>query len=212
MFGKIYTNGKMDIVVTRINQKAPLSWRLKNMIRWGYIQGWLSVLIAHVISRYLAITSVVAQLSIKIIRSDGIVVDYGVVSRRVVTTAGVGYIVDAFQGLVEPENMRYHGLGTGSTAEDASDTALVTELTTEYTGNVRATGTLTEGASANIFRTVGTNTLDETPGAALREHGLFSQAAPGGGVLLDRSVFAAITLSDGDSIQTTYDVTFTAGS
>lgn len=137
----------------------------------------------------------------------------GLASFRVVTTAGVGYIVDAFQNSVELEDMKYHGIGTGSTAENVSDTALVTELTTEYNPNsTRATGTLTEGASANIFRTIGTNTLDGTPGAALREHGLFSNAAVASGVLLDRTVFADITLSSGDSLQSTYDHTQTAGS
>lgn len=136
----------------------------------------------------------------------------GLASFRVVTIAGVIFIVDAFQNSAELENLKYHALGTGSTAEAAGDTALVTELTTEYTGNVRATGTTTEGASANIYRTVGTNTLDGTPGAALREHGIFDQAATGGGVLLDRTVYGAITLSSGDSLQSTYDHTQTAGS
>jgi hypothetical protein len=134
----------------------------------------------------------------------------GLASFRVVTDVGVAYIVDSWQNSVELENQKYHGLGTGSTAEAAGDTALVTELTTEYTGNVRATGTTTEGASANIFRTVATNTLDGTPGAALREHGIFSASTVG--VLLDRTVFAAITLSSGDSLQSTYDHTQTAGS
>lgn len=135
--------------------------------------------------------------------------DYGVVSRKVVTTVGVGYIVDAFQNLVELENMKYHGLGTGSTAEAAADTALVTELTTEYTGNVRATGTTAE-TSATVYSTVATNTLDSgTP--VLREHGVFS--ASSAGVLLDRSVFAAITLDGtvGDSLQTSYSFTLSAG-
>lgn len=134
----------------------------------------------------------------------------GLAGTRVVTTVGVGYIVDAFQNAVELENMKFHSLGTGSTAEDVGDTALVTELTTEYTGNVRATGTTTEGASANIYRTVATNTLDGTPGAALREHGIHS--ASSAGVLLDRTVFAAITLSSGDGLQSTYDHTQVAGS
>lgn len=136
----------------------------------------------------------------------------GVVSRKLVTDNGVAFIVDAFQNSVELENMKFHGLGTGSTAENAADSALVTELTTEYTGNVRATGSTTEGATANIYRTVGTNTLDSgTP--ALREHGIFSQAATGGGVLLDRSVFAAINLDGtaGDGLQSTYDLTLSSG-
>jgi hypothetical protein len=105
--------------------------------------------------------------------------------------------------------MKYHGLGTGSTAEANGDTALVTELTTEYNPNsTRATGTTTE-ASATVFESVATNTLDGTPGAALREHGLFS--ASSAGVLWDRTVFAAITLSSGDGLQSTYDMTASAG-
>ena len=148
--------------------------------------------------------------------------DYGIIFKRqrlglaglkVVTTAGVNFLVDALQGSVEPEILKYHGIGTGSTAEAVGDTALVTELTTEYNpDSTRATGSLTEGASANIFRTVGTNTLDGTPGAALREHGIFSQAATGGGTLLDRTVYGAITLSAGDGLQSTYDFTISAGS
>lgn len=135
----------------------------------------------------------------------------GLGSTRVVTTVGVNFIVDAFQNIVELELMKFHGLGTGSTAEAAGDTALVTELTTEYNPNsTRATGTMTEGASANIYRTVGTNTLDGTPGAALREHGIFS--ADAAGVLLDRSVYGAITLTSGDGLQSTYDHTQVAGS
>lgn len=147
-------------------------------------------------------------------RGNGEVLPLGLASLRVVTTAGVGYIVDAFQNIVEPENMKFHGYGTGSTAEASADTALVTELTTEYNPNsTRPTGTTVEGASGNIYRTVATLTPDSgTP--VLREHGIFSQAATGGGVLLDRTVFAAVTLdsSAGDSLQTTYELTFTAGS
>ena len=167
---------------------------------------------AEIVDAMKSVLVMESQLSIKVIRRHGldlpIIEDHGIVSRKVVTDVGVGYIVDAFQNSVELENMKYHGLGTGSTAENQTDTALVTELTTEYTGNVRATGTTTEGASANIYRTVATNTLDGTPGAALREHGIFSASTVG--VLFDRSVFAAITLSSGDSLQSTYDATFSA--
>ena len=140
----------------------------------------------------------------------GEVTNYGLASLRVVTDAGVDYIVDAFQNIVELEIMNFHALGTGVTAENQTDTALVTELTTEYTGDVRATGTTVEGASSNIYRTVATNTLDGTPGAALREHGVMNQAATGGGVLLDRTLFSAITLNSGDALQSTYELTVTA--
>lgn len=142
----------------------------------------------------------------------GEVVNYGLLSTRVVTTVGVNFLVDAFQNLVELENLKFHGYGTGGAAEAAANTALTTELTTQYaTDNVRPTGTTTEGASANIYRTVATLSPDAS--VAITEHGIFDQAAVGGGVLWDRSLFSVINLvGSADSLQTTYDCTFPAGS
>jgi hypothetical protein len=140
-----------------------------------------------------------------------LVENYGVVSRKVVTTAGVNFLVDAFQGTVEPELFRYHGIGTDATAEAVGQTGLLAELTTEYNpNNVRATGNLAEGASANIFHTEGTNTIDAN-GIVLREHGVFSDVDRGEGTLLDRSVFAAITLDSGDALLSKYELTVSAG-
>lgn len=142
---------------------------------------------------------------------DGKVTDYGLVSCRVVTTAGVLYIVDAFQNLVEAENMKYHGVGTGAAAEAVGNTALTTELTTQYSAsNTRPTGTLGEqSGNANVYETTATVTVSAA--VAITEHGIFSQAATGGGTLLDRSVFAAVNLASGESLQCTYDLTFPAG-
>ena len=157
-----------------------------------------------------------SSLAVVVFRRGGVtggpilaVEDYGIVSRKVITTAGVGYLVDAWQNSVELENMKFHGLGTDDTAENVADTTLGTELTTEYTGNVRATGSTTEGASANIFRTVGTNTLDGTPGADIEEHGVFS--ASSSGVLWDRSLTGGQALVSGDGLQSQYDLTASAG-
>lgn len=137
--------------------------------------------------------------------------NFGLASLRVVTDTGVAFIVDSGQNLTEMENLKFHGLGTGGAAEAAANTALTTELTTQYNpDNTRATGSTTE-AAANIYRTVGTNTIDVAGPVAITEHGVFSQAATGGGVLLDRSLFAANNLVNGDSLQTTYDLTLTSG-
>lgn len=142
-------------------------------------------------------------------RANGEVLDLGVISCRVVTDTGVAFIVDAFQNTTELENMKFHGFGTGSTAEAAANTALVTELTTQYaTDNTRPTGTTTEGATANIYRTVATLSPDAS--VAITEHGIFS--ATSAGVMLDRSVFSAINIGSGDSLQMTYDLTLTSGS
>jgi hypothetical protein len=136
--------------------------------------------------------------------------DYGVVGCRVITNVGVNYLAACFDNTNEPENLKFHGIGTGSTAENVTDTALVTELTTEYNpDNTRTTGVNTH--STNTFTSTGTNTLDATPGAALREHGVFDVATRGSGNLWDRTVYAAITINSGDGLQTAYTGTLTAG-
>lgn len=163
------------------------------------------------VARRLGLATMYGTLYATLLRSDSTRLDLGLASMRVVTTAGVNFLVDALQGSVEPEILRYHGVGTGTNAEASGDTALQTESTTIITvDSTRATGTLTEGASANIFRTVGTVSFDGS--GAITEHGVFSQAATGGGTLLDRSVFSAINVISGDSIVFTYDFTLAAGS
>lgn len=142
-------------------------------------------------------------------RADGDL-DLGLISARVVTTAGVNFIVSAFQNLNELELMRYHGIGTGAAAEATSDTALGTEATTQYTtSSVRPTGSLAQGASANIFETVATVSVKAA--IAVTEHGIFTQAAVPGGTLLDRSVFAVVNLASGEALSFTYDLTLPAG-
>lgn len=207
---KTHTRGTVTARVIKNKRRAPLGWRIKNAARWGFIKGVLAKHIITPLASAFGLLSAIAELSVVVKRADGSRVDYGTVCYRVITDAGVAYLVDAWQNSVELENMKYHGCGTGATAEDASDTALGTESTTALDpDSTRATGTLAEGATANIFSSVGTLSFDA--GAAVTEHGLFSQAATGGGTLFDRSVFSAINVEDGDSIQFTYQVTFTSG-
>lgn len=173
-----------------------LLWKLSNIP--NLLRGAPAILVGALTG----FTVPIGRLYATVLRADGGRVDLGLISTRVVTTAGVNYLVDALQGTVEPENMKYHGMGTGNTAEASGDTALVTEVES------RATGSQTEGASANIYRTVGTITA--TQARAVVEHGIFS--ASSAGTLLDRSVFSVINLALGDSIQFTYDLTLPAGS
>lgn len=150
------------------------------------------------------------QVWLRWLRADGDEIDLGLVSNRVVTTAGVNYIVGAFTSANNLGLFKFHALGTGTAGEVIGDTALGTELTTQYNpDNTRATGTTTVGASNNIYRTVATNTVDAA--AAVTEHGILTQAATGGGTLLDRSVFSAVNLANGDSLQSTYELTLASG-
>jgi len=136
-------------------------------------------------------------------------IDYGVVSRKVITDAGAAAIVNGFRNTFEIELFNYHGLGTGGGAEAAANTALTTELTTQYsTDNTRPTGTQSAPA-ANQYQSVATITVDAN--VSITEHGLFSQAAVPGGTLWDRSAFTALALNSGDSIIATYIATITAG-
>lgn len=145
-------------------------------------------------------------------RPDGRIDDYGLVSKRVVTDAGAQFIADVFRNTVEPETMKYHGIGTGTTAESAAQTALVTELTTQYaTDNTRATGTLATGATNNIFRSIATNTVDAN-GLVIAEHSLFTQAAVPGGVMLDRSLMSpTVGLNSGDGLQNQFELSIVSG-
>jgi hypothetical protein len=184
------------------------TWRLRNIPNL-----WRGVRRVKMAKR-LGIPTYYGALFITKIRGDGEVIPYGLASMRVVTTVGVGYIVDAFQNIVEAEDQHFHAYGTGSTAENVADTDMVTEMTTQYaTDNIRPTGTTTEGASANIYRTVATFSPNAGGTIAVVEHGIFSDADVGQGVLLDRSVFAAVNVvASADSLQTTYELTFPAGS
>jgi hypothetical protein len=145
-----------------------------------------------------------AKLFANVIRRDGKIENLGLVSEKMVTTVFVNYLVDSLQNsTTSPMDVfKYHDAGTGVGDEAVGNTTLGTPW-----GGARVTGTQVEGASANIFRTVGTITFNNT--FAITEHGVFSAATSG--TLMDRSKFAAINVDNGVSIQFTYELTCTAG-
>ena len=152
----------------------------------------------------------VSRLHATVLRADGRVEPLGLISTKLITDAGVAFLVDDWDNNAQDlTTMNFHGCGTGVAAESATDTALGTESTTALNpDNTRATGTRSQPA-ANQYRTVGTLSFDAT--AAVTEHGVLSQSATGGGTLWDRSVFTAINVVSGDSIQFTYTCTVSAG-
>jgi hypothetical protein len=182
-------------------------WRRAN--RTHLARGLRRVLLA----RTLRLPHFYGALFLTVIRADGRVENLGLASLRLVTTTGVRFICDDFNASsTDVSNMKFHGIGTGAVAEAVGDTALGTEITTQYsTDNTRPTGTQ---ASATVstnatYTTVGTITVDAT--VAATEHGILSQAATGGGTLLDRSVFSVVNLASGDSLQATYVLTINSG-
>ena len=139
-----------------------------------------------------------SELSAVVIR-DGVRENLGVICRKKVTDAFVEYIVDNL--IAEATafgDFKFHDSGIGTTAEDKTQTALVTPW-----GGARTTGSQIEGASAHIYKSVATTTYNATK--AITEHGLFNIAAAG--IMMDRHNFAAINVVDTNQIEWTYNLT-----
>ena len=191
----------------------PEDMPLKYKARTAYLEAKLRArLAAKGFTRGLKGTGIfgVGRLHATVIRKDGTIEHLGLISTKLITDAGVAFLVDDWDNNGQDiTTMNFHGCGTGTNAENVTDTALQTESTTALNpDNTRATGTRSQPA-ANQYRTVGTLTFDNT--AAITEHGIFSQSATGGGTLWDRSVFSAINVVSADSIQFTYTCTVSSG-
>lgn len=172
-----------------------LLWRLRNL--HNLLRGWRVP-----IALMLKIPTVFGMLHATLVRKDGTRIRLGLVSLRVVTTAFVDLMVD--QLIAESSvwgDFKYHDSGVGTTPAAVGDVDIETT-----DGESRATGTQVENAH-NIYESVGTIAYSSTK--AITEHGLFNALT--GVTLLDRHVFSAINVENGDSIEFTYRLTCTAG-
>ena len=201
MEGRIALGG--SLTPRKISGKtAPLSWKLSNVLRWSYIKSFIGVTVARALAKAFGIMTAYGELTAVLTKANGDTINYGVLSRRVVTNAFVAFVVDQLQTETSVfGDFKYHDSGVGTTAEAAGDTGIETT-----DGESRATGTQTESAT-NAYRSVGT--ISYTTTKAITEHGLFNDSSAG--TLMDRSVFSAINVVNGDSIQFTYTLTLTAG-
>lgn len=201
--GQMEFSGALGAKLIKGNVNAPWRWHLRNRLRWEYLFGYSSNKLAKLFSKLTGIPTMTGQLGVVLIKANGQRVNYGTVGYRVVTTAFVNFMVDQLQTETSQwGDFKYHDSGVGTTAAAVGDTDIETT-----DGESRATGTQAEGASANIYQSVGT--ISYTTTKAITEHGLFSQST--GTTLLDRTVFSAINVVNGDSIQFTYDLTVSAG-
>lgn len=193
-----------------MNMEKKQSLRIR-IAEWGYrcrnyasfLRG-MRVLLGARVGSCLGALTIYGELSAILIKADGTRIDLGVLGRRVVTDVGVAELVDDWDdGSGNIANFNYHDSGTGTRAEDANETALMTQAGP----STRATGTKSQ-PSANILRSIGT--IAYTGTLAIIEHGLFNQSAQGG-ILWDRTQFSVINVENLDSIQFTYSLTVTAG-
>lgn len=236
--GKVGPQGSLYVKLID-TRRVSFWWKLRNSFTTKFLKGWFTVCVIAPIAQFLGLATSYGTLeAVKITLSDedklifkfkmdqalsiveektrniammdaqkwawqnGIKTDYGIVAYRVVTTAFVSFVVDQLQTETSVfGDFKFHDSGVGTTAENAADTAIETT-----DGESRATGTQTESA-ANAYRSVGT--ISYTSTKAITEHGLFNDASAG--TLMDRSVFSAINVVNGDSIQFTYTITLSAG-
>lgn len=209
------TSRGVELYLTRLRNRDRITTRradpnwLRRQARKLRRDGSLDVPRLAQEARLAGLAPMYGELFGRVIHKDGSVTELGLLGRRVITTTGVAFLASAFNNVVEPEILNYHGFGTGGSAEAVGNTALTTELTTEYAVNsTRPTGS--QSNSTNTYTTVGTLSPDAT--VAITEHGVFSQAATGGGTMFDRTLFGAINLTgSADSLQSTYTLTLPAG-
>lgn len=110
-----------------------------------------------------------------------------------------GRMIGATPTQAEP---KFTAMGTGATAEAATQTALVTD-----SGVARVSGTATQvtvTVTNDTYQVVAT--LTAAGALAITESGLFDASTAGN--MLMRALFAAINLAAGDSIQFTTQVKF----
>lgn len=131
----------------------------------------------------------------------------GILSEGLVTTAFRDFLVDNLQAEVaEFGDFKFHRSGTSNAAEANTHTALTTD--SQITG---VAGTQVEGATADIYKTVGTMTADASE--TWQEHGIFSQAGTTtpAGTMLDRNILSpTVVVVSSDQVQFTYELTVVA--
>ena len=181
------------------NYLIRLGYRLKN---WSSILRAYGTLLAASAANMAGVMTMVGILEATLIKADGTRIKLGVIGTRSVTDAAVAFLVDDWDGGANDFSlMNFHDSGTGITAENVTDVGMETSA-----GPARVSGTKSQ-PSANIARTIAT--IAYTATLAITEHGLFSAST--GVTLWDRTVFSAINVVNGDSIQFTYSLTINAG-
>lgn len=128
----------------------------------------------------------------------------GLVSNKKVTTAFRDFEVASLAGGSDPtlyNEFKYHEVGTSSTAEANSQTALSTS-----TGIARVAGSQTD-SGGGVYTSVATITADSTE--TWQEHGLFN--ASSSGTMCDRSVMTgsppSVPVVNLDTVQFTWALT-----
>lgn len=128
---------------------------------------------------------------------------YAMRAANLVTSAGKAGVASRINGAGSEAAFTYLAIGIGTTAANAADTTLESEITTN--GGQRASATAsrtTTDVTNDTARLVLTYSF--TGSFAVTEAGALN--ASSAGVLLNRQVFSAVNVVSGDSLQVTVDI------
>lgn len=141
------------------------------------------------------------NVNIKHFGKDGNLIEERTIT-NLVTNAGKAEVAGLLNGATTGA-FDYIAVGTGTTAAAAGDTALQTEIVDS--GLARAQGTTSRITTTVTNDTAQvTKTFSVTGTKAVTEAGLLDAASAG--IILARQVFAAVNVSNGDSLQITWKI------
>jgi len=122
---------------------------------------------------------------------------------NLITTAGKAGVASRINGAGSEAAFTYIAIGTGTTAAAIGDTTLETEITTNggERGSATASRTTTDTTNDTARLVL---TFNFTGSFAVTEAGALNAASSG--VLLNRQVFSAVNVTNGDSLQVTIDI------
>lgn len=127
--------------------------------------------------------------------------DYHMNISNLVTSAGKAGVASRINGAGSEAAFTYVAVGTGTTAANAADTTLETEITDSGLARAAATASrVTTDVTNDTAQLQLTYTVTGTK--AVTESGVLNAASSG--VLAARQVFSAINVVNGDSLQITW--------
>lgn len=216
-------SGKLKLI--RHKRGPGFWWHFRNRIRYSFWSGWIAFHLARLLSKTLGVVTLVSELRLIKRTADGVIVDYGVVSYRMITTAGVNMLANDFNGGAsgaDISNFKFHGWGgvkgttppaTEQAPELRTDNALITPLVTSY--QLGTTLPVVPGTSTATTFTDPTYTTQYaatfTEDMIINEHVLANQAAIAGATVWDRSKYGNTPMKKDESMTFQYVLTIQSG-
>jgi len=120
--------------------------------------------------------------------------------KNLIVNAGLAWVTQYINAAVPPANMSHIGVGTGTSAPAAGNTALQTEVLTRASVTKSVVTTDVTNDTMRFVATIQNASTQKT----ITEAGLFNASTSG--TMFNRAVFTGVVLAAIDSMQITLDV------